>query len=501
MSILYNPPIPALDAVVPVPEVVQVPITPDSVPFNSVQNMVDPMDLAPFGYVEEEYFVSGKANVYSMGPSRQDNTYIKAADCPYTNRILVRKPANPAAFSGTVLVEISNSAFFMDNAEAGWGAMYPYLMNRGDAWVGLTFRDTPIRSCKRFNPERYAPLSIPNPVPPEKRGVTGRAYHITVDPDCEIGLCFDYMSQVAALCRSGKAGSPFEGYQVKFLYGTGASAGDLTTYAGFVHNHAKQPDGRPVFDGFQIYMTGAPANLNNEEVNPVVPDPRTIIDPVVPTFRVLTMGDILGKGSHPDWGLMQRKEDSDSPVYRIYEMAGAALGIRAEQSVMMNREDAEKVGARWVDKHPKLPYHAYASQYVIRACFDALKKYCESGILPPASRLLETEGEYPDADFVLDEDGNGKGGVRSHFVDVPIATYGWDGKLVPFSKEKLRDRYHTHAEYVKQVAENVDLHVKERLLLPEDAVEILEYALRFNIDDDELMDRITGKTAEGTYGM
>ena len=63
MSILYNPPIPALDAVVPVPEVVQVPITPDSVPFNSVQNMVDPMDLAPFGYVEEEYFVSGKANV------------------------------------------------------------------------------------------------------------------------------------------------------------------------------------------------------------------------------------------------------------------------------------------------------------------------------------------------------------------------------------------------------------------------------------------------------
>jgi len=500
MSIIHRPPVKAKDYIVPAAKAVFVPTTEESIPFNAAIRQTDPMDLSEYGYVEEEYLVSGEANVYSMGPRRGDTTYIKAENCPYTDRILVRKPENPKAFSGTVLVELMNYAFLMDNPQAGWGALHEYLLPRGDAWVGLTIRDSAITALKRFDEQRYSSLRIPNPVPTEERGTIGIAYNFKVDPDSENGLFYDITSQVGALIKSGGEDSPFKGYEVRYTYVTGASAGDLTTYAGFVHNYAKLPGGKPVYDGIQIFMTGAPANLNNEERNVLAPDPLCIIDSCVPTFRVLTLGDMLGKGGHPDWSYMQRREESNDPVYRIYETSGASLGIRTDRDTMMDRAGVEKIGGRWFEKRHNLPYHAFAMQYVLRATFDALKKYCEFGILPPKSRLLETTGNYPDVDFVLDEYGNVKGGVRSAFVDVPIASYEPNGKINPFSKEKLRELYGTHAEYVKRIAENCEKHIKEGFLLAEDAMTMIQYALEFNIDDDVFLDNMEGITGRSTYG-
>ena len=41
-------------------------VTADSYPFYAANRSVVPQDLGKYGYVEEEYFVSGKANVYDF---------------------------------------------------------------------------------------------------------------------------------------------------------------------------------------------------------------------------------------------------------------------------------------------------------------------------------------------------------------------------------------------------------------------------------------------------
>ena len=120
-------------------------------------NNLEPTDLSKFGYVEEEFILSGNANVYDWAADGM--VTVKTPNVPYADRILVRRPANPARFSGTVIVEVTNAARRFDWAMM-WGYGRDYFLEHGDAWVGLT---TPgaINSLKKFNPTRYAALSMP----------------------------------------------------------------------------------------------------------------------------------------------------------------------------------------------------------------------------------------------------------------------------------------------------------------------------------------------------
>jgi hypothetical protein len=72
---------------VPVPNVSgPIPVTADSHPFNASALAQVVIDLPKAGYVEEEFVISGKANVYSWAA---DNTIkIKTPDAPYATRIL-----------------------------------------------------------------------------------------------------------------------------------------------------------------------------------------------------------------------------------------------------------------------------------------------------------------------------------------------------------------------------------------------------------------------------
>ena len=66
-----------------------VPVTADSYPLMVANKTQNPIDLSKFGYIEEEYFISGRANVHDLGA---DNALmVKTPDMPYTTRILVRR--------------------------------------------------------------------------------------------------------------------------------------------------------------------------------------------------------------------------------------------------------------------------------------------------------------------------------------------------------------------------------------------------------------------------
>lgn len=89
-----------------------VPVTADSHQFNSALTYDVPLDLALFGFVEEEYFVSGRSAVYA-----DDLAVLR--EVPYTNRLIVRRPADPASASGVVVVELLNPSNGYD-AEGLW---------------------------------------------------------------------------------------------------------------------------------------------------------------------------------------------------------------------------------------------------------------------------------------------------------------------------------------------------------------------------------------------
>ena len=86
-------------AATPLPQVTgPIAETASSYPFGAADHERVPEDLARVGYTEQEYFVSGKANVYNWpapGPA-----VVRTAGAPYTTRILVRRPATASSFSG-----------------------------------------------------------------------------------------------------------------------------------------------------------------------------------------------------------------------------------------------------------------------------------------------------------------------------------------------------------------------------------------------------------------
>src|SRR5262245_54526349 len=118
------------DVPVPIPNSTPLPMTDNSdrgpyyyypvLPFlKSSRNLV-PADLKQTGYTEDEFLISGKANVYDWAADGSLN--IRTPGAPYTTKILVRHPADPARFSGTVVVEIMNAARQWD-----WPMMWGYL--------------------------------------------------------------------------------------------------------------------------------------------------------------------------------------------------------------------------------------------------------------------------------------------------------------------------------------------------------------------------------------
>src|SRR5215216_3874181 len=126
----------AAEARTPIPDVNgPLPVTADSYPFGAADHQLVPQDLAKAGYVEEEYLVSGKANVYDWpepGPA-----VVRTADAPYTTRILVRRPAKRTKFSGNVVVEMLNPSNLFD-LNIGWALSHAHFMRNGDVWVGIT---------------------------------------------------------------------------------------------------------------------------------------------------------------------------------------------------------------------------------------------------------------------------------------------------------------------------------------------------------------------------
>ena len=188
---------------VAIPDVMgPIPITATSVPLMASNKLQTLVDLPKAGYVEEEFFVSGRANIYDW--AADGGVTVKTPNAPYTTRILLRRPSDPRRFSGNVIIEVPNSARGYDFNFA-WGVSHDYFMENGDVFVVLTMAQGNLEGLKAYDATRYASLSLANPTPDESCAV-GRAGTPPQTSNTEEGLQYDMLAQVAALLKSRNAG-------------------------------------------------------------------------------------------------------------------------------------------------------------------------------------------------------------------------------------------------------------------------------------------------------
>ena len=85
--------------------------------------------LSTLGYEETEYRIDGTATSYDLvGERGADGMWetTPRAEAPFRTRFVVRRPVDPARFSGTVVVEWHNVSAGLD-AAPDWGFLHRYL--------------------------------------------------------------------------------------------------------------------------------------------------------------------------------------------------------------------------------------------------------------------------------------------------------------------------------------------------------------------------------------
>jgi hypothetical protein len=447
--------------------------------FGGAAYTLTPENLDTQGYLEEEFFVSGAANVYDWPAT---GAVIRTPDAPYTTRVLVRRPKSKGKFSGRVVVEMLNPSNLFD-LNIGWALQHKEIVRSGDAWVGITAKPVAAVTLKTFDPQRYASISWKNPLAaddPKNCAVTGDS-----TKDTENGLVWDMHTQVANWLRSTDASNPFrygeKTSRARRLYGWGYSqtGGFLFTYINAIQPLVIAKQGKPAFDGYMVAMLTGPSPISQCAERIPAGDPRRPIrNAVTPVIHIMSQSDYLG------WAPL-RREDSDTKgdQYRHYDIAGAGHATPDELWFAARSEDIIKGGrtppALTCDQGAR---SRFPSPIAFNAIYHNLKDWVENGKAPPPSQNIEVA----DGKGVLDAHGNVKGGIRSPFLDVPTSIWNGNstglsfcriaGHEIPLTPDKLAALYPSQKAYETAFRKSVDSLVKARFITRDDGETLKKHA-------------------------
>ena len=432
-------------------------------------------DLDKYGYIEEEFYLQGVAPAITASGKQ-------LFEAPYTTRILVRKPADPARFNGTVVIEPFS---WFGERGAGWILTRDYLLRRGYAYVGYTLNmnqpavdpkfisDTPAAEAeqiaqygrivnfefmRRFDFARYAPLGSyydpqrftrgegPDPFVPQSQGIA---------------------AQLALLLKTHAAQGPLAGLDVQRVY-VNSWAVTAQVWMDYLdqgrHQQWRMPDARPLIDA---YMTGRMAY--GEVGGDVVRLPRQMPDSV-PFVTVYSQSELM----HDVLEGIDLPPDTDSPQLRYYEVTGIPHLRLADLGTEHTEQLAADVG-KGDDPRCRTLYDEPV-ELVVSALLDDMDHWVREGKPMPKAPRVVREGKA----VVRDPDtGNLQGGVRPPWIQVPSATYLTDQETgcgliydtkVPYSRAVLGQRYGNFSHYEQAFEDAKGLSIKQRYLLPEDAM-------------------------------
>jgi len=358
---------------------------------------------AYYGYETKEYFISGMANGQ-----------------PYTARMVVRKPADDADFSGLVLAESMHGS----GAAHVFEYTSMYTMASGHAAVEIT--TTSPDQFVAMNPERYADLQIGD------------------------GQTAEILAQGGALIKSGTG--PMEGLTVRrmVLAGTSMSAGTLANYLP-AHLVYRTPDMQNIYDGF------LPTSRGGDEIE---------VD--VPTIQIPTMHEM-----QPN---LTARADSDEPgrQFRMYTFPGMGHvdsrdNVRLHPNPCVNELSAFPLQAymsvgldhlfRWVDEGVVPPR---GDRMVIdRDVADGESAIVTDEYGNPTGGIRNPYVDVPTARYTavntpadeLPPNASAYVTEREGGAAQMCRLSAW---IEPFTADQLRDMYGTPDNYVAMVEEDLD---------------------------------------------
>lgn len=442
-------------------------------------------DIGEQGYVAEEFFVSGAAVSYAAeSPLTPDGRWqvTPSGAAEYTTRIVVLKPSEAPQFNGTVLVEWLNVSGGID-APALWMMAHREILRAGYAYVAVSAQRVGVEggasllgidvSLKTQDPNRYAALSHP-----------GDAFS------------YDIYSQIGRVVRD-----VIPGFDVEHVVAVGESQSAifLTSYVNAVDPLAR------AYDGFLVhsrFASAAPLDGLSifDEGQTGVPEAVTFRDDLrVPLVAIITETDLYGALRHGYYFARQ----SDNQRLRVWEIPGAAhadnytiqvapidsgsaplddiVAAYAPTNVLMGQQLGHCINFA--------PQH----HYVVQAAIAALNTWVRTGKPAPAAAPIDVrETDHPEP--VLDSNGVTLGGVRTPWVDVPIArTSGVPegalggspesvmallfGSGEPFDADTLRRLYPGgRVEYLEKFTAALDTAIESGFILAADRAEILQLA-------------------------
>lgn len=443
--------------------------------------------LESAGYVEHEYFLSGQASAYDWIGARRDVETV-AGPAAYRTRLLVWRPRDPRAFSGNLEMMLLNSSQGYD-----WGGPIDpdALVRRGDAWIGLTSKPVAANALQRWDGERYASLSWPNPAPPARRcahpsiipvytfgadslGVLKGMGHRFSAPETEDGLIWDMLAQLGRLLKSDARDAILPGFARPCVYLTGfsQSAQYLRTWLTAFHATCRAPDGSALYDGYLAIAGPVQIRLNQCSADVLPDDPRQILPPTDARFISLCSEGEMWLARHT------RQPDQVSPDRGIvsYEVAGAAhidfdLATLAPSPFLPSTPataDMEAIpGMRLIDAMnsvvpPGLGLNTLPWKPLARGAVVNLQRWMREGRSPPQGAPIATDR---DGNVRRDADDNALGGIRLPYIGVPLYTFrgaisdggvgsvtGWRKR---FARERIASLYPTRAAYLEQFSREV----------------------------------------------
>ncbi|MGD1239676.1 alpha/beta hydrolase domain-containing protein [Mycobacterium seoulense] len=439
-------------------------------------------DLADVGYTAKEFFVSGTAASYAptVPPGPDPRWSVSpSGTADYTTRMAVLSPTDPARFNGTALVEWLNVSGGID-APAVWMMAHREIVRAGYAYVAVSAQRVGVdggasllgvdMSLKIQDPTRYAPLHHP-----------GDAFS------------YDIFSQVGAVIRNAADTGVLGDLRARrvLALGESQSAMFLTTYVNAVDPVAE------AYDGFFVHSRFGPAApLDGSSIFDEASAPHAVAfrpDLRVPLLAIITETDLFGGAREAYYFARQ----PDNPALRVWEIPGAAhadnytiqvgpidsgtapvadlVAAYAPTNMLMGQRLSHDINFA--------PQHHYVAQ----AALAALDAWVRTGEPAPAAepmRVRDADGPRP----ILDDHGLVLGGVRTPWVDVPVArTSGLGGEESImsalfgsgelFDAGTLRRLYPGGmSQYLQRFTAALDASIRSGFILAADRDEILELA-------------------------
>jgi hypothetical protein len=378
-----------------------IPVTSTSKPFFGVL----PDELTAFGYVEEEYIVSGLSNTFSDGDYLNVSAPLPVlqTNVPWTTRMLIRRPVDVTKFNGTVVVELFNPSTGID-IDGVWLYTARTAMKYGMIYVGFTCKINTLQYNKYVYTysQRYSSLNI-----------------------VDNSQVWDMTSALTSfLKQSNNLYNPLRQYGQNriVLAGWSQMAAWLHTYEHYFHRLNVLFDGSKVISGYFVMDGITSYGLSWGSFTPFMI--QRVYTPMAWVRNDLDVPwmDILSEyyfDFRPDIPVNLKQPEFNN--YRRYEVPGASHVSNFVRQLLNLRLIANGIPPTICPNNNFVRLEDIYAQSLID-----LHEWIGYGIAAPSSSYIEMDGFTPKQDAY----GIMKGGVRLPQVSVPLGR----GTGVDFSR-------------------------------------------------------------------